>query len=640
MARAFTGGSSLPAKILRFARWRGVALGLCCALLSWWVAHVPLVRGLDDWLFDGCFYARGARSRPLDAQRIILVGLDDRSLDEIGKPLVCISPELATIVRYVRAHGAAAIGIDSIIPFNLRDFPELQAGAEGDATLLGAAVQDAGNVVLAEWKLPDGWLRPIPQWNINSFLPELARPTDLGFVNISPDDDQFLRRQQLAVLAPHEGTQTIEHYHFALALVEVAQHLGCSCRDGRLFLADHEIPLDRDGLMRINFVGPPHTFPEVPFGVVLKAAQDNLANDSTNWQGAIVIMGMTNRSQQDVHATPYANNYAKPLAQDASGLMSGPEVHANIVATLADRAFIRTLPMALALATVLAVGVLLAVALHRLNLERGLLLTVAHHFAWKFAALAVFIWFNIRLEMMGMLLTGGLVYAATFALRWRRLRRMFGLVKSEAVAQALEEEPDRLAQLGEEREITVLFADVRDFTTFSEQHAPSEVVALLNAYFTALVPCIVDQLGTIDRYIGDGIMVIFGAPKRNRDHAVQGVRSAVAMVRQVHRLRQQWSELGCPDFRIGVGVHTGKAVVGAVGSPRRLDYTAHGDTVNVAARVEAENKVRATEILITSDTFAALTPAERTELGCDDVGQMAQVKGRQQTLLLHAVRVE
>src|SRR5205823_402345 len=130
-----------------------------------------------------------------------------------------------------------------------------------------------------------------------------------------------------------------------------------------------------------------------------------------------------------------------------------------------------------------------------------------------------------------------------------------------------------------ERQVTVLFADSRGFTDFSEAHSPHDVVALLNAYYTAIVPVIEAEHGTINTYIGDGIMVLIGAPASDPEHALHAVRAAVAMVRRVHELKEQWARLGNPAMRIGVGVHTGKAVIGSIGSPQRLDYTAIGDTV-------------------------------------------------------------
>src|SRR4029077_18676125 len=122
--------------------------------------------------------------------------------------------------------------------------------------------------------------------------------------------------------------------------------------------------------------------------------------------------------------------------------------------------------------------------------------------------------------------------------------------------------------------------------TYSESHAPHQVVALLNEYFAVIVPIIENHGGTLNQYMGDGIMVIFSAPTEQANHALRAVETAVDMVRRIHELRDTWTRHDNPRFRVGVGVHTGQVVAGAVGSPRRLDYTVIGDTVNVASRIE------------------------------------------------------
>src|SRR4051794_18456574 len=216
---------------------------------------------------------------------------------------------------------------------------------------------------------------------------------------------------------------------------------------------------------------------------------------------------------------------------------------------------------------------------------------------------------------------------------------MMGVVKSEAVALALENDPHKLDPGGEEREVTVLFADIRNFTDFSEKHTAHEVVALLNAYFNAVVPLIEAEGGTIDKYMGDGIMVLFGAPATQPDHALRGVRAAVAMVRKVHELKGDWLKLGNPEMRIGVGVHTGKVVVGAIGSRRRLDYTAIGDTVNAASRIESENKPQGTDVLISAATYRTLPAGEAERLGCTTEPRRVHVKGKAEELLLYPVVV-
>src|SRR5262249_9725620 len=140
----------------------------------------------------GCFSLRGKRSTH---SHIILIALDEPSLAELTKPRTSLSPELAQVVRYARAQGATAIGVDVMIPADRANLADLQPGAEGDALTMGQAVVKAGNVTLPVWQLDQGWLRPVPQWlHKAEGDPEVA---DLGFVNFQEDGDQFVRRQRL-----------------------------------------------------------------------------------------------------------------------------------------------------------------------------------------------------------------------------------------------------------------------------------------------------------------------------------------------------------------------------------------------------------------------------------------------------------
>jgi adenylate cyclase len=610
--------------------FRGIGLGLLCALIAWLLSQVSVFRGMEDWMLDGCFSFRGTRHTHA---HVVIIGLDDPSLDKLGKPLAYTSPELAEVVKYVHQQGAAAIGLDMFIPQSMSTMPGIEgSGGAGDAHTMGQAILEVGNVVLPEWHVEGQWQKPLLEWQFKSFShPE---PTDFGFVNFTEDGDQFIRRQQMVIRAGNEMVPQ-------LSLAVLARAWGVAIRwndaGGYFELGGQRVPLDAEQKMRIDYVGPPGTFPEVPFSDVLADARKQL--DMPELKGAIVLVGLTARSQHDYHVTPYANSYSRFLSMPSEGLMSGTEVQANILATIIDRAYIFTPARWARLLFLLASGAGLGWCFARLNLEWGLLLAVIHHVAWRGVALTAFTVAGWRLEMVPMLLLGTLTYAGTFAVRWRLLRRMLGVVKSEAIALALEADPRQLDRRGEERQITVLFADIRSFTTFSESHTPHQVVALLNAYYTAIVPIIDAEGGTINQYMGDGIMVLFGAPASNPDHARQAVRAGVAMVKRVHELHDQWVQLGYPEMRIGVGIHTGKAVIGCVGSPERLDYTAIGDTVNAAARIESENKKFGTEVLISARTREALSPEEWTRIGGASTAVEARVKGKAEALRLYPVEV-
>jgi class 3 adenylate cyclase/CHASE2 domain-containing sensor protein len=617
------------AAFLRKPGRRGIVLGLLCAVAAWGITQWPPLRGLEDWLQDRAFSFRGVR---LTRAKVILIGLDDASLDELKKPLIYISPELAEVVVYAKAQGASAIGLDLVIPSSLAELPDLQAEGPGDSTKLGQAIQDAGNVVLAEWKLEERWLKSLPQWRLKTLIDPTK--TDSGFVNLTEEDDNYVRRQQLTV--PQEAELRL---HFSLALFARAQHVRKVEWDNArqtLRLDGEMVPLDDEQKLRINYVGPPGTFAVIPLRRALAAAR--AGKGLPELHGSIVIVGVTARSQQDYHATPYANNYGRTLYANSSGLMAGSEIHANVIATLHDRAYIAVPPWYATVGILLAIGAILGWAFAQLNLAWGFGIAVGHHLAWKYLCLCTLGYLYWRVEMVAMLTLGILVYGVTFLQRWWILRNMLGVVKSEAIARLLENDPGQLDQHGEERIVTVLFAKIRGFPDFAQKHAAGEVVALLNAYFTALVPLVERHGGTLNQYTGDGMMVIFGAPATRPDHALEAVRTGVGLVKKVRELKDQWANMDFPELRIAIGIHTGRVVAGMVGSPHRLDYTAIGDAPDTAVRIEAFNKGFGTDILVSAETFRDLPAHERASLGCSEQGKPVEAQGKQH--VIHPVSVE
>lgn len=193
----------------------------------------------------------------------------------------------------------------------------------------------------------------------------------------------------------------------------------------------------------------------------------------------------------------------------------------------------------------------------------------------------------------------------------------------------------QLALGGELKEVTVLFSDIRSFTGISESHPPEVIVSMLNRYFERMSACVQVEGGTVNKYIGDAIMAIFGAPLEHADHILRAVRAAERMLRANRDLNHELESEGLPVLNTGIGIHTGKVLAGTIGSRDRLEYTVVGDTVNLASRVEGMCKGLGERLLITTEVRAALAKPERARFK-----GKARVKGRQESIALYALDVE
>jgi adenylate cyclase len=207
------------------------------------------------------------------------------------------------------------------------------------------------------------------------------------------------------------------------------------------------------------------------------------------------------------------------------------------------------------------------------------------------------------------------------ALARRRVRDSFARYLSrDVLARVLADAP---SLRGEHRTVSILFSDLRGFTTLSEQMEPERIAAHLNEYFGAMTAAIFAHRGMINDFVGDAVMAVFGAPMDDAEHGWNAVQSAVAMDRALEALNRRWEAAGLPPLRMGIGIHTGAVFAGNVGGRDRIKYTVIGDPVNVASRVEGLNKDLGTTILITEETLAEIGDRMRVR----DCGPVA-VKGR------------
>jgi adenylate cyclase len=286
----------------------------------------------------------------------------------------------------------------------------------------------------------------------------------------------------------------------------------------------------------------------------------------------------------------------------------------------------------------LIVAALMLWLLPRFGVSGGALLTATLLAGYVALALYFFrsqgLWLNLvfpSLLIVALFATATLVsYFFTFSEK-RYLKLASQHYVPPAVVEDLVSEAGALRLGGEKRELTVLFSDIRGFTTLSEGMQPEELVKLMNEYFTVMTERVFAHSGSLDKYIGDAIMAVYGAPVVESDHPAQACRSALDMLRALDDLQKKWQAAGLPKIGIGVGINTGQVVVGNMGSATRFNYTVVGDHVNLASRIEALNKNYGTSILISEYTYERVKDEFRDVREVDSV----KVRGREQPVRLY-----
>ena len=325
--------------------------------------------------------------------------------------------------------------------------------------------------------------------------------------------------------------------------------------------------------------------------------------------GKVVVIGAGYASMNDLHPTPYSTSIG-----GANILMPGPEIQANVIETLLAGEFLDEVPAATRLLTFATLLGALAWFGMRMSAGRSVILITLAMLA---AALAAYLLFRQNLLFpVAHLQAGMIIVLICLALlrltreerERQRIGLMFGRYVSPQVVTALLESPELPELGGQSRQISVLFSDIRNFTTLAEKLSAREVVELLNTYFERACAVLLAEGATIDKFIGDAIMAEFGAPLTQADHAGRALRAAVALRAVAVEFRgwvkQRFPGRDLPEFDIGIGVHSGEAVIGNIGSSVRMEYTAIGDTVNIASRLEGQTKETGAHILASRDTVS------------------------------------
>jgi adenylate cyclase len=538
---------------------------------------------------DARFAIRGELAPPED---IAIVGIDDPSFRELGEQWPFPRTLHAEAVKQLRADGARVIGYDV-------QFTEPSENPEDDQELADAIAQ-AGNVVLATTIV-----------------------NDRGGTNVFGGDDVL---RTLQTRAAHAGYATdagrvvrrmahdLEKLDtMAVAIVE---------RDQRREIPRDEFPEERAW---IDYHGKANV-ETIPFYRVVRG---NFPEGT--FRDKIVIVGATAPILQDVH----------PTSVSGDDFMFGVEVLANSVSTLLRDFPLREAPAWTTVALILLFGLIGPLIAMRFGPLRAALIGLALAILYAVFVQVTFdagviVGFLYPLASLALGVVGALAVALVVnAFERQRVRDLFSRFVPEPVVDDVLRNVDEDLRLGGQRElVTVLFSDVRGFTTFSENREPEDVIEVLNHYLTTMTDVILAHGGTLVAFMGDGIMAVFGAPIEMDDHADRAYAAAREMAGPALDEFNGWLRSTGRDesFRIGVGLNSGVVMAGNVGSEKRLEYTAIGDTTNTASRIESLTKGTPHMIMLAESTRMMMLH-EQPEL--ERIDSMS-VKGRREEVVIWA----
>ena len=463
-------------------------------------------------------------------------------------------------------------------------------------------------------------------------VPEILAAADSGgFFTVLPDADGVIRRYPVVASAagstfPSLGAALVARVEGAQGapapVVPVVAAGGAEVLEVRIGRA--VVATDEDGRVPLDWHGSYRDFPTWSATDVLNGRVPAEA-----MRGRVAIVGTTAPGTWDQRVTPFDE------------IAPGVVTHATFVDNVLSGRMLERSPAVLAseLLALVALAFGLAWLFARVSSLAAAPALLAAAAAWIAAAV-------LALRELGVILALGLplaqmltMFVAATSFRFfseerekRRARETFGRFLAPAIVEDLLAEGRAPKLGGEKRELTVLFADVRGFTSISERLDPALLLQLLNEYLTPMTDVIVsEEEGTLDKYMGDAIMAFWGAPRAQPDHALRACRAALAMVRRLDALREGWRARGLPDVDVGIGLNTGPMSVGLVGSQDRFyNYTVLGDAVNLGSRLEGANKEYGTRILVGAATEARV----RETVVCREI-DLVRVKGKQEPVAIH-----
>ncbi|MBW8011356.1 MAG: adenylate/guanylate cyclase domain-containing protein [Chloroflexi bacterium] len=533
------------------------------------------------------------RGESLPAEELVIVAIDDDSLGWVNEQWPWPRSRIAEIINWLTDAGARVIALDMFLfdpaPNEVDDDALVEAFRNANAIV--SVNQIFGGEMTITHKPP----LPIYQEVLDGY----------GITEIVRDDDAIVRG-----ISAYKTFSGEVYYTWAFEIVRV--YLGIDPPSdpspAGLTFNGSFIPLNQRRVLLVNYAGPSGSFPTYSAAFVPLDEGDYPAE---LFRDKIVFIGATSETLQDLYPTPFSTTNLTP----------GVEIVANTVATLLNQDYLQLAPPWMNLAiTVLAA--FFAWGSNKIKRPSRAILVLAGimslYFILRFIAFTQLGWEFAIITPEAMLFLGVIVptleQAVTQEVEKRRVHSLFSrFISPEMVTQILDTHD--IESLNKRAELTILFSDIRGFTTISEKLRPDELVALLNPYLEVMSSVIHKHGGTVDKFEGDAIVAFFGEPIPFSDHAKQAVSAALEMRTALQKLTSEWkSEQRFTDtFEMGVGLNTGEVFVGLLGSEQRINYTVIGDNVNLAARLQDQTKEFKWPILISGSTYEQVKDEFETE---------------------------
>lgn len=574
-----------------------LVIGVIATIFAIIITSTGLFETLESRSIDWRFNLRG-KIEP--TAPVVIVAIDDSSFANMPERWTWPRTFYARIVENLKKWGARAIVFDMV-------FSEPTTKNPKEDKIFADAVKKAGNVILGLAILQENIgkgmttriLYPIKELKDAAF--------DMGLVHHRfSETDSHIRETYLLLKSGDE-------IFYSMSLKAIGLYYGLKTEDlkisrDNLRWADMNIPLYKGNSCIINFMGPSGTFKTVPFYQVYygKDINTNIFKDK------IVLIGSTSELLHDVFLTSFSiSEIELPNGgtEKTTVMMSGVEIHANVINTIFSNQYLKRMGPVTGLLLVMAIGILTSFLLFNIKAWHGLIVAVFEILIYFLIATYLFNSHNYIVDFVNPVFSIVFCYLAISTYKVgveerekRKIKNIFSkYLSSNVVEELIKSEDIKLG--GERKEVTVLFSDIRDFTSMSEKLTPEEVVTILNEYLSEMTDAIFSNGGTLDKFIGDAVMAIFGTPRFQKDHALRAVKTGFLMLKKLELLNEKWKKQGKQQFKIGIGVNTGIAVAGNMGSLKRLEYTVIGDAVNLASRLESLNKELDTQFLISESTY-------------------------------------